>query len=282
MSETTDRDLLNQLGVDLEVKKQHSLTPIQENIISDFEEIQRFYDAFNRIPLNQEGRDVFERLYAVRLNQICENEECLSLLKILDYQNLISTNSSKDKDDFHQDIDDSELLSKLGMDQELNKITELKNVRSSQDRRLAEEIANREICQNFNSYKAIFQEILIEIKKGERQIIKLNKRPDIKLGMFFILGGQYAYVADVGEKFMQDYGISDARLYLIFDNGTESRMLMRSFQRALAIDESSRLVTEKNLGPLFSNSKSYQDKLSGTIYVLRSKSNIPFIACSRC
>ena len=56
---------------------------------------------------------------------------------------------------------------------------------------------------------------------------------------------------------------------------------MRSFQRALAIDESSRLVTEKNLGPLFSNSKSYQDKLSGTIYVLRSKSNIPFIAENR-
>ena len=122
MSEPTDRDLLNELGVDLEIKKHHSLTPAQERIISDFEEVQTFYEEFKRLPQNQEGRDIFERLYAVRLNQICENEECLSLLKTLDYQDLISTNALKDGDITHQDIDDSELLSKLGIDEELKKL----------------------------------------------------------------------------------------------------------------------------------------------------------------
>ena len=281
MSEPTDRDLLNELGVDLEIKKHHSLTPAQERIISDFEEVQTFYEEFKRLPQNQEGRDIFERLYAVRLNQICENEECLSLLKTLDYQDLISTNALKDGDIIHQDIDDAELLSKLGIDEELKKITELKNVRSSQERRLAEEFANREICENFSSYKLIFQEVIKDINNGQREILKLKQRPEIKSGKFFILGGQYTYVENVGEIFMQEYGISDARLYLIFDNGTESRMLMRSFQKALAIDESSRVITEKNLGPLFANKKTNQDESTGTIYVLRSKSNNPFIEENR-
>ena len=281
MSEPTDRDLLNALGVDLEIKKNHSLTPAQEHIISDFEEVQRFYEEFKRLPQNQEGRDIFERLYAVRLNQICENEECFSLLKTLDYQDLISTNALKDENITHQNIDDSELLSKLGIDDELKDITKLKNVRSSQERRFAEEFANREICENFSSYKSIFQEVIKDIKNGERKILKLKQRPEIKSGMIFILGGQYTYVENVGEIFMQEYGISDARLYLIFDNGTQSRMLMRSFQKALSIDESSRLITEKNLGPLFSNTKTNQDKLTGTIYILRSKSNIPFIEENR-
>jgi len=281
MSEPTDRDLLNELGVDLEIKKHHSLTPAQERIISDFEEVQTFYEEFKRLPQNQEGRDIFERLYAVRLNQICENEDCLSLLKTLDYQDLISTNSLKDGDIIHQDIDDSELLSKLGIDEEFKEITELKNVRSSQERRLAEEFANREICENFSSYKLIFQEVIKDINNGQREILKLKQRPEIKSGKFFILGGQYTYVENVGEIFMQEYGISDARLYLIFDNGTESRMLMRSFQKALAIDESSRVITEKNLGPLFANTKTNQDESTGTIYVLRSKSNNPFIEENR-
>ena len=281
MSEPTDRDLLNELGVDLEIKKHHSLTPAQERIISDFEEVQTFYEEFKRLPQNQEGRDIFERLYAVRLNQICENEECLSLLKTLDYQDLISTNSLKDGDIIHQDIDDSELLSKLGIDEEFKEITELKNVRSSQERRLAEEFANREICENFSSYKLIFQEVIKDINNGQREILKLKQRPEIESGKFFILGGQYTYVENVGEIFMQEYGISDARLYLIFDNGTESRMLMRSFQKALSIDESSRVITEKNLGPLFANTKTNQDESTGTIYVLRSKSNNPFIEENR-
>ena len=281
MGEQTDRELLTELGVDLDNKGKNSLTAIQEKIISDFEEVQRFFEEFQRMPENREDRDIFERLYAVRINQICKNEECISLLKRLDYQNLISSNFQKDEDIFDQDINDSELLAKLGINEESIKITELKNVRSSQERRLAEEIANREICKDFDSYKTIFQKVQNQIKDGAREIIELNRRPEIKQGMFFILGGQYTFVANVGKLFMQDYGISDARLYLIFDNGTESKMLMRSFQRALAIDESSRIINEPNLGPLFTNFKSENDELTGTIYILRSKSNIPYISENR-
>ena len=76
---------------------------------------------------------------------------------------------------------------------------------------------------------------------------------DIEPGRFFILGGQKAYVAEMGEEFTQSYGDRDARLRVIFDNGTESNMLRRSLQRALHKDETGRRIMETSAGPLFAD-----------------------------
>jgi hypothetical protein len=56
----------------------------------------------------------------------------------------------------------------------------------------------------------------------------------------------------VPEKFISDYGRPDRRLRLIYDNGTESDLLIRSFQRALYKDKASRRITTPDHGPLFS------------------------------
>src|SRR5690606_33558005 len=74
---------------------------------------------------------------------------------------------------------------------------------------------------------------------------------------------------------------TDARLRVIFDNGTESNMLMRSLQRALNKDEAGRRITDPAAGPLFSESLEDGDQASGTIYVLRSKSDHPTVAANR-
>ena len=95
------------------------------------------------------------------------------------------------------------------------------------------------------------------------------------------MGGQKAYVAEKGEVFTNDQGRLDARLRVIFDNGTESRMLMRSLQRALHKDETGRRITDPSAGPLFGDDEGEDDVESGTIYVLRSKSNHPTVAASR-
>ena len=50
-------------------------------------------------------------------------------------------------------------------------------------------------------------------------------------------------------------GRTDARLRVIFDNGTESNMLMRSLQRALYKDEAGRRITDPVAGPLFAERK---------------------------
>ena len=68
---------------------------------------------------------------------------------------------------------------------------------------------------------------------------------------------------------------------MIFDNGTESNLLMRSLQRALHKDEAGRRITDPVAGPLFSGEHADDDQASGTIYVLRSKSDHPVVAANR-
>ena len=64
---------------------------------------------------------------------------------------------------------------------------------------------------------------------------------------------------------------------VIYSNGTESNLLLRSMQRALYKDETSRIISDPSAGPLFSENVEEDDAASGTIYVLRSKSDHPAV-----
>ena len=92
---------------------------------------------------------------------------------------------------------------------------------------------------------------------------------------------QVAYVAEVGEEFVTEYDRRDSRLRVIYDNGTESDVLLRSLQRALHRDQAGRRITNHLAGPLFGGDVREEDLESGTIYVLRSKSDHPTIAAHR-
>jgi hypothetical protein len=106
-------------------------------------------------------------------------------------------------------------------------------------------------------------------------------KAEIRPGTWFIVGGQKAYVSEMGDVFTNAQGRTDARLRMIFDNGTESNMLMRSLQRALHKDEAGRRITDPVAGPLFSGEPAEDDQAAGTIYVLRSKSDNPVVAANR-
>jgi hypothetical protein len=93
-----------------------------------------------------------------------------------------------------------------------------------------------------------------------------------------VLGGQTVYVAEKGEQTKTPNGTPDARLRVIYSNGTESDLLMRSLQRALYKDEAGRRLTGADEGPLFGGEMEDGDVESGTIYVLRSKSDNPYVA----
>jgi hypothetical protein len=120
-----------------------------------------------------------------------------------------------------------------------------------------------------------------EIAEGTRQTRPFELKAEIRPGAWFIVGGQMTYVADMGEIFSNAQGRTDARLRVIFDNGTQSNLLMRSLQRALHKDEAGRRITYPAAGPLFTGEVEDDDLPSGTIYVLRSKSTDPQIAASR-
>lgn len=119
-------------------------------------------------------------------------------------------------------------------------------------------------------------------KESERQSGSEKKeadfvKTDIKQGHFIIIGGQTAYVANVGEAIKAPNGEDDARLRVVYSNGTESDILRRSLIRAMYKDESSRLISDPSAGPLFSDEQEEEDIESGTVYLLRSKSEHPDI-----
>ena len=284
----TDEDdaLLSELGVEVEAMKDAGRTPREERIIAGFEEIQRFVATHGRAPRHGEDHDIFERLYAVRLDRLRAQDDCRILLKPFDHGGLL-VGASSTLADAADGISDDELLAQLGVDTAApDDITELRHVRSAADKRAAEEIANRERCQDFDRFKPIFSAVQSDIDSGMRITQPIRKdagflKTDIKAGEFFILGGQIAYVAEVGESFKAPNGESDARLRVIYSNGTESNLLLRSLQRALYKDELSRRVSEPNAGPLFASKSDVDDLASGTIYVLRSKSDNPIVAANR-
>jgi hypothetical protein len=55
-----------------------------------FEEIQRFVEKHGSAPRHGEDHDIFERLYAVRLDRLRALKECRSLLRPMDHQGLLS------------------------------------------------------------------------------------------------------------------------------------------------------------------------------------------------
>ena len=279
MAEMDDDELLNALGVEVAPRKAPKRTPREERIVAGFEDILRFHQAHGRAPLQGEGRDIFERLYAVRLDQIRRLPEAQTLLLGLDGPGLLSgaAVASADVDE----LDEDALLAELGMGDgptDHNDITVLRHVRSSVEKRAAEDIADRTPCADFERFQALFELVERDLKSGVRKALRFGRDTSIANGNYFIVGGQLAYVAEIGDAIRAPNGESDARLRVIYANGTESNLLRRSLQRALYKDDSGRRLSDPDMGPLFGDDPEPDDIESGTIYVLRSQSTHPFVA----
>ncbi len=259
-------------------------TAREERIIAGFEDIERFLEQHGRIPAHGEDKDIFERLYAVRLGKIRSSEECRTVLANLDKHGLLG-DASAISDSTNEELDDEALLEELeGIGR--SDITKLTHVRPRAEVNAAEEIANRTPCNDFAKFKPLFDEVAEDIATGRRTTLQIRKdagflKARIKEGEFFILNGQTVYVAEVGETIKAPNGDTDARLRVVYSNGTESNLLLRSLQRALYKDETSRIISEPPAGPLFSGESEDGDVETGTIYVLRSESDHPWIKENR-
>jgi hypothetical protein len=286
MSDPDLDELRDELADFAQPEKKVGRGPREERIIAGFEEIQRFTDEHGRTPQHGEDRDIFERLYAVRLDRLRALEECRLLLAPLDRQGLLSSAEDEAPAMPSEEMDADALMAELAGAAGASEITELRHVRSTAEKRAAEEIANREPCPDFERFKPLFEQVRIDLDSGVRTTRQFVKdagflKADIIEGQFFILGGQVAYVAEVGETFRAPNGETDARLRVVYSNGTESNLLRRSLQRALYKDEAGRRITEPSAGPLFAGESDDEDIASGTIYVLRSKSDHPLVAANR-
>lgn len=282
MSNSELDDLAAELTEFAPPEKKSGRPASEERVIAGFEEIQRFAEKHGRAPKHGEDRDIFERLYAVRLDRLRALPDCRALLEPLDHQSLLA-GAATVAVSADEPIDIDDLAAELAGAVDADDITVLRHVRTSAEKRAAEEIADRKPCKDFENFRPLFERVQTEVKTGLRQsrLIEAGNRA-IEAGDFFVLDGIMLYVAEVGEPLKTTAGEVDPRLRLVFSNGTESNLLLRSLQRAFYNDPAARRLASPESGQLsFSGELEADDVESGTIYVLRSLSDHPYVAKHR-
>lgn len=264
-------DILNDdpLGLlTVEDKPAHNLTTEEQRLIEGFAEISDFYEEYGREPSQTD--DIGEFTLKARLNAIRNSPYKVSILLPYDFYKLLQGQNIKSVS--IEDILADDPLN-IFNDQEIdNSIFNLSHVKKC-ERLRPDHISRRTICKNFSDYENIFHEIHQDIKDGRRKLIEFSSK-DIVEGKFFVLRGVLLYLEkDESEIKEQEFetGIRlrrDGRTRCIFDNGTESEMLLRSLDKALQIDGFS--VSDVLESSTTIDTVDENDVQNGYIYVLRS------------
>jgi len=183
-AELSDLDILAALDVDLTSEPERTYTTEEARIIAGFEDIERFYIEHGRPPAHNADGNIFERLYAVRLDRLRDNELASQLLVSLDTHGLLTGNETHDPSD-------EELLAALANNDA--DITTLKHVAPVAHRNAASEIAGRDVCRDFEQYAPIFEAIRNDLKLGMRESRTKIRKVDFEPGSVFIVNGHGAY-----------------------------------------------------------------------------------------
>ena len=104
--------------------------PREERIIAGFEEIQRFVEKHGHAPRHGESRDIFERIYATRLDQLRAQDDCRSLIEPLDHQGLLAGAAAQLP--ANDDLDTDALLAELEGAIGTSDIADLRHVRTAE------------------------------------------------------------------------------------------------------------------------------------------------------
>jgi hypothetical protein len=238
-----------------------------DRLIASFGEINDFIRDNERVPEpNQENVQEY-RLYS-RLQTLREDRARASGLAEYDEFNLLRDYKpiTTIADIFADD--DLGLL-----DGTANSIFDLQHV--SKLTTMPDYVGRRQPCRDFADFEPLLKQCQNDITAGTRKLWPFAKEQQIEAGLFFVLKGVLLYVAEVGEREAVNRK-QNARLRCIFENGTESDMLLRSLAAELYKDGRRVSVHDDDLLRGL-NIISDEDKESGFIYVLRSRSNRPEI-----
>ncbi len=250
----------------------------QSRVLADFEEINCFFDLHGRAP--GEGppeikASMKERMLAMKLGSFRERPRVMDLLQSEDRNSLLGTSAPIDGPVTLDDIldADDELLNPARED-----IFEFRHARPRIAR--PDRVSERKPAADFAEFKPLFDACVADLVAGRRKALKFANEQEINAGDFFILNGVMVFVAEVNDPHFRN-GKRNARLRLIFENGTEGENLLRSLATELYKDPSGRRVSSGDTGPLFASEKEgglAEVAVNGTIYVARSLSPHPEIA----
>jgi len=157
--------------------------------------------------------------------------------------------------------------------------TTIKHVTPAEDRLVPDHRAEFYPCHDFEKFREMFAQVQAALEAGEREVRPINHNEEVRVdeGSLFIRKGLLTYVAEKAEMTVRG-GKRDHRLRIIFSNGTESDPLLSSFRGALADDTTARAIHRHGLGAMDPDWEADRIDLTGTVYVVRSKSKEPQIA----
>ena len=264
-----DKDsLLSIIGDDslglLDVKpKASAVASADELLLTSFNDITQFVQSNGHEPEanmnNIQEFKLHKRLQALR----SDPEKCAALYAV-DELGLLSTVKAIDS------IDDIFADDALGiLDTEADSIFSIKNV--PKETTMPDYVAKRKACKDFTKYEHLFKQCHADLANETRKLRPFSREQQIDEGLFFVLKGILLYVDKVGER-EKVKGKVNARLRVIFDNGTESDMLLRSLSAELYKDGRRVTMHDDDLLEEF-ESVTEEDEETGFIYILRSLSD---------
>lgn len=143
-----------------------------------------------------------------------------------------------------------------------------KDIQREQENR-PEVVSQRKAMANFGEFEPMFKKAQAEIASGKRQL-RPFKNYEILRHHFYVLKGQLLYVEEVGAEIELNDNSNrktDARLHVVYDNGTDNHPLRNGLAASL-YGRQGRVVTEPDETFAFETN----DQITGFIYVLKSLS----------
>jgi len=249
-------------------------------VVQQFEEINVFVDRHHFMPgEGPEGHkaSIIERQLQMRFKAYRESPELTEQLRPYDRHSLLEIAALPAPKTLDEILDlDDELLTETKDD-----IFTFHHARPVAAR--PDKVSERKPCQDFDQFKPLFSTCVSELTSGKRKSMPFANEQEIKAGEFFILNGVMVYVAEVNDPHTRN-GKRNARLRLIFENGTEGENLLRSLATQLYKDPSGRRISDPEAGALFNPQPTTttvaapEGRVTGCIYVLKSLSPLPEIS----
>ncbi len=247
----------------LEVKVNALAMTEEQRLVASFDEIVQFVEANGREP-EANPANMTEFTLAARLKALRGDPALREALGSLDDRGLLAEPEPPKSLAEALASDDSGLLDSDG---DLLAPTHVPAV--TKKTTMPDEVASRKKCEDFDTFEGLFELCQADIRAGRRQVKPFKNEQQIRAEAFYVQKGVLVYVADVGPR-TKTGGRSNARLRCIYENGTESDVLLRSLSAGLYKDDG-RLVTEPQ-DTLASAVEVDPDTPMASVYVLRSLS----------
>lgn len=252
----------------LKVNPRSKAASPDERLADSFLEINDFYIEHGRIPA-VDTTDINERKLGVRLRALILDETKAESLKPLDTHGLLTIAPAPES------LGEIFTGDQFGLLDDPTGVLTIRNVPTNIKK--AENIARAQKSKNFAKYEQGFKDVHVALKSGELMRTSISSEDHIQKNRYFVFNGIVAFVEDRAESFDAN-GKKNAKLHVIYENGTESNILLRSFARTLyRAKEGARIVpADYETNPEWQDVTD-DDQVTGRIYILKSLSEEPRI-----